>query len=66
MIKEKLIADPLPERPEFPQVFPSSELARHPLAPGIRPTFRHGDLTIEDAVPAGYPGPARSVEDGAP
>jgi glyoxylase-like metal-dependent hydrolase (beta-lactamase superfamily II) len=46
MIKEKLIADPIPERPELPQVYPSSELTRHPLAPGIRPAYRHGELTI--------------------
>jgi hypothetical protein len=46
MIKEKLIADPLPDRPELPQVFPSSELTRHRLAPGIKPLYEHGDLTI--------------------
>ncbi|HEX2196821.1 MAG TPA: hypothetical protein VHJ76_07835 [Actinomycetota bacterium] len=46
MVKEKLIADPMPGRPELPQVFPSSELTRHRLAPGIRPTYEHGDLTI--------------------
>lgn len=46
MVKEKLIADPLPGRPELPQVFPSSELTRHKLAPGIKPSFEHGDLTI--------------------
>jgi len=28
MVKEKLIADPVPDQPEFPQVFPSSELTR--------------------------------------
>lgn len=46
MIKEKLIADPIPGRPELPQVFPSSELTRHRLAPGIRPIHEHGDLTV--------------------
>jgi glyoxylase-like metal-dependent hydrolase (beta-lactamase superfamily II) len=46
MIKEQLVADPIPGRPELPQVFPSSELTHHRLAPGIRPTFEHGDLTI--------------------
>ena len=53
MIKEKLIADPVPERPEFVQFFPSSELAWNPLAPGIRPTYRHGDLTIGRVRPSG-------------
>ena len=46
MIKEKLIADAIPGRPELPQVFPSSEMTRHRLAPGIRPAYEHGDLTI--------------------
>jgi hypothetical protein len=50
MIKEKLIADPIPDRPELRQIFPSSALTRHRLAPGIRPTFEHGDLTIEGDV----------------
>ncbi len=46
MVKEKLIADPVPHRPEFPQVFPSSELTRSRFAPRFRPTFEHGDLTV--------------------
>jgi hypothetical protein len=53
MIKEKLIADPLPGRPQLPQVFPSSELTRHRLAPGIKPAFEHGDLSIGTVTPAG-------------
>jgi hypothetical protein len=56
MIKEKLIADPLPGRPGLPQVFPSSELTRHRLAPGIKPVFEHGDLTIGTVTrPEGAP-----------
>ncbi len=46
MIKEKLIADPMPGETELPQVFPSSELTRHRFAPGIKPLFEHGDITI--------------------
>ncbi|MDQ3646155.1 MAG: hypothetical protein M3345_04385 [Actinomycetota bacterium] len=46
MVKEKLIADPIAARPELPQVIPSSELTRHRLAPGIKPTFEHGDITV--------------------
>ncbi len=46
MVKEKLVADAVPGRPGFRQTVPSSELVRHALAPGIRPTYSHGDLTI--------------------
>jgi hypothetical protein len=53
MIKEKLVADPIPGRPEFPQVYPSSELARSRWAPGIRPTYAHGDLDLGTIVPTG-------------
>jgi hypothetical protein len=53
MIKEKLIADPIQGHPALPQVLPSSELTRHRLAPGIRPTFEHGELTIGRITPPG-------------
>ena len=46
IVKERLVADPVPGRAGFRQVVPSSELVRHPLAPGISPTLVHGDLTI--------------------
>ena len=46
MIKELLIADPIPSHPHFPQVVPSSELTKHRLAPGIKPTYEHGDLMV--------------------
>lgn len=46
MVKEKLVADPIPSAPMLPQVFPSSQLTRSRFAPGIRPTFEHSDLTI--------------------
>ncbi|HUH01522.1 MAG TPA: hypothetical protein VML75_05970 [Kofleriaceae bacterium] len=45
MVLEKTLADPCPERPEFPQHFPSSELVRSPLAPGLRPTYSHRHIT---------------------
>lgn len=45
MVAESLIADRIPGTP-FPNVVPSSELTRHRLAPRIRPTFEHGDLTL--------------------
>ena len=52
MVLEKLLADPIPDAPHFPQVVPSSELTRHRLAPGIRPTYEHGELTITGGEPA--------------
>ena len=45
MMVEKALADPCPETPEFPQHFPSSELTRSPLAPGLAPTYSHGHIT---------------------
>lgn len=46
MVAESLIADPIPGAEHFKQVVPSSELDRHRLAPRIRPTYFHGELTI--------------------
>lgn len=45
MILEKTIADAVPDHPEYPQHFPSSELVGHPLAPGLSPTYTHGAIT---------------------
>jgi glyoxylase-like metal-dependent hydrolase (beta-lactamase superfamily II) len=45
MVLEKTLADPCRERPEFPQVFPSSEMVRSVLAPGLAPTYRHDHIT---------------------
>ncbi|HWU91491.1 MAG TPA: hypothetical protein VN253_29690 [Kofleriaceae bacterium] len=45
MVLEKTIADRVPDRPELPQHFPSSELVGHPLAPGLAPTYTHGAIT---------------------
>lgn len=45
MVLEKTLADPCPDRPEFPQHFSSSELVHHPLAPGLGPTYTHGAIT---------------------
>jgi hypothetical protein len=45
MVLEKTLADPVPDRPELPQHFPSSELIAHPLAPGLSPTYTHGAIT---------------------
>jgi hypothetical protein len=44
MVRERILADPVPGRLEFPLVFPSSELTRHPLAPGMVPTYGHHDV----------------------
>ena len=40
MMLERLLADRAPDSP-FPQCFPSSELTRHRLAPGVKPTYTH-------------------------
>lgn len=45
MALEKTLADPSAERPEFPQCFPSSEMVKSRLAPGLRPTFSHGSIS---------------------
>jgi len=45
MVLEKLLADPSPVDPRFPQHFPSSELVASVLAPGIRPSFSHTAIT---------------------
>ena len=52
MVAESLIADPIPGAPHFKQVVPSSELDRHRLAPRIKPTYFHGELTIGRVGPA--------------
>jgi glyoxylase-like metal-dependent hydrolase (beta-lactamase superfamily II) len=51
MVAESLIADRIPGAEHFPQVVPSSELARHRLAPRIAPTYAHGDLTLGKVTP---------------
>ncbi|MCG8417895.1 MAG: hypothetical protein MJE77_08125 [Proteobacteria bacterium] len=45
MVLEKSLADPCPDRPEFPQHFSSSELTRSPLAPALWPSYSHGHIT---------------------
>lgn len=55
MVLEKTLADPCPDRPEFPQHFSSSELVRHPLAPGLAPTYTHGAITSGQIVTRAAP-----------
>jgi len=45
MVLEKTLADPVPDRPELPQHFASSELVGHPLALGLSPTYTHEAIT---------------------
>ncbi|MBS1121087.1 MAG: hypothetical protein H6Q90_3315 [Deltaproteobacteria bacterium] len=45
MVLEKTLADAVPDRPELPQHFASSELVAHPLAPGLAPTYTHEAIT---------------------
>lgn len=44
MALERTLADPCHDRPEFPQCFPSSEMVKSRLAPGLAPTFSHGQI----------------------
>lgn len=61
MVLEKTLADPCPDRPEFPQHFSSSEMVRHPLAPGLAPTHSFGAITHGQVItPRTAPPPARS------
>lgn len=52
MVLEKTVADAVPDRPELPQHFPSSELVAHPFAPGLRPTYSHGAIRFGEIVTA--------------
>jgi hypothetical protein len=42
MVLEKTLAGPSKKDPSFVNVFPSSELTRSVIAPGLSPTFTHG------------------------
>ncbi len=44
MVMEKEIAGPSRRNPDFPNVAPSSELASHPLSPGLSPTWHLGEI----------------------
>lgn len=44
MILEKELADLCRQRPEFPQHFPSSEMTADLRAPGLAPTYCHGEI----------------------
>jgi len=59
MVLEKTLADPVADRPELPQHFPSSELVGHVLAPGLTPTYSHGAIT-HGAIATGASAPARA------
>jgi glyoxylase-like metal-dependent hydrolase (beta-lactamase superfamily II) len=50
MVLEKTLADGVPEQPELPQHFASSELVGHMLAPGLAPTYSHGAITHGEVV----------------
>lgn len=51
MVVEKIFAGPNPENPEFVNFYPSSELTASVVAPGLSPTFTHGELRIGTLVP---------------
>lgn len=52
MVLEKTLADSVPERPELPQHFSSSEMVPHVLAPGLTPSYTHGAITYGEVVGA--------------
>ena len=52
MVLEKTLADSVPDRPELPQHFSSSEMVPHVLAPGLTPTYTHGAITFGEIVMA--------------
>jgi hypothetical protein len=60
MVLEKTIADAVPDRPELPQHFSSSELVAHPLAPGLSPTYSHGAITHGIVDAGAGTGPVRA------
>jgi glyoxylase-like metal-dependent hydrolase (beta-lactamase superfamily II) len=45
MVLEGALADRVPDAPEFPQHFSSSEMTPSLLAPGLSPTYSHGAIT---------------------
>lgn len=45
MLLERAMVDPVPERPEFCQMFPSSEVVWSLLAPHISPSHSFGEMT---------------------
>lgn len=44
MLLEKALADRVPDAPEIPQCFPSSELTATPVPLGVSPSFVHGGI----------------------
>ncbi len=51
MVVESLVADRVADG-DFPQCFPSSELAAHRLSPLTAPTYRHGAITHGAVLPS--------------
>jgi hypothetical protein len=52
MVLEKTLADAVPDRPELPQHFSSSELVAHPLAIGLAPSYTHEAIAFGTPVVA--------------
>jgi hypothetical protein len=44
MVVEKIVAGPARADPTFVNFLPSSELTSSMIAPGLAPTFSHGDI----------------------
>jgi glyoxylase-like metal-dependent hydrolase (beta-lactamase superfamily II) len=55
MMLERAMVDRVPERPELYQMFPSSEVTPHFVAPHIRPSYLFGKMESGQVVAAGLP-----------
>jgi glyoxylase-like metal-dependent hydrolase (beta-lactamase superfamily II) len=51
MMLERALVDRVPDRPELYQMFPSSEVTPHLIAPHIRPAYLFGEMKSGQVVP---------------
>ncbi|HMJ10286.1 MAG TPA: hypothetical protein VK524_02715 [Polyangiaceae bacterium] len=62
MMLERAVVDRVPERPEFYQMFPSSEVTPHVIAPHIWPSLLFGDMNSGEVVTARSPNAERAQQ----
>jgi hypothetical protein len=60
MVLEKAIVDRVRRAPAFVQMFPSSEVTKSRLAPGLSPTLSHHAITHGEVLRASPPRPTRA------
>lgn len=61
MMLERAVVDRVPEQPEFFQMFPSSEVTPHFIAPHIRPTVIFGAMSSGTVLARAQPGARAAV-----